>query len=283
MLRSISSLLALLLFSLLCPLQAQTLTGKVQNAQTNNPIIYAHVGVVGTGIGTITDENGDFKLNLPPNLPPQAVLQFSAIGFDTRQITPAHLRSNPIVKLQPASISLPEVTVTDRRRDRLITKGHYSRSRRIVTGWSGGISRGGVRAAHIRLPNHATDARLKIFRFHLAYNGYDSILFRVHFFYPADSGKGPGEAFALTEDIFLSHGNTTGEIELDLTPWQIITDQDFYVAVEVVRTYGVCEGGECLHFSVVLMKERIYYRNTSTGAWGSSKLGSPAFEIDMLY
>jgi hypothetical protein len=278
-----SLLLSFFLLTWCCHVVAQPISAGLQDARTGEPIIYAHIGIIGTSEGTITDENGHFRLSVPDPASPDWIVQLSAVGYQTMQLSLSALRARAVVELEPAEIILPEVTVRDRHRDQLKTKGHYGRSRNVVTGWSGGVSRGGLRAAHIRLPDRAPDALLKKFRFHLAYNGYDSILFRLHFFYPAATAHEPGEMIPLPEDIFLRHGNSAGDIELDLTPWQIIVDQDFFVAVEVVRTYGTCNSGECLLFSAVLMKERTYYRNTSTGQWGWSKLGSPAFEVELLY
>lgn len=261
-----------------------SLRGKLQHADSGAPVAFAHIGVIGApGIGTISDENGDFELHTRQALAPEQVIQFSAIGFETVRIKVAQVQKHPLVKIKPQTMALPEITVTDRRRVQVKTRGHYGRSRKVVTGWSAAISRGGIRAARIKLPNRSPDALLQQLRFHLAYNEYDSILFRLHFFYPDASGKLPGEQISLPEDLYLHHDGTTGDITFDLKPWNILVDRDLFAGIEVVRTYGKCETSECLHFSVVLLKDRIYYRNTVTDTWESNKLGSPAIEVVLKY
>lgn len=266
------------------PILAQSsLTGKLQNAQTGEPLVYAHIGLVDHNLGTITDEAGNFQLLTKGPLRPNQLIQCSAVGFQTVQISVDQIQANALVKLAPQAIELTEITVTDRQRTRFKTMGHYSRSRKMVTGWSRAISRGGLRAARIKLPNKAPDAILQSLRFHLAYNEFDSILFRLHFFYPDEDGKLPAELIPLSEDLFVHHDSSTGDVDFDLKPWQIRIDQDFFVGIEVVRTYGNCASDECLHFSVVLFKDRIYFRNTVTDQWDSHKLGSPAMEVELKY
>lgn len=45
-----------------------TLEGKLQDNQSGAPIAYGTVGVVGTSIGSITNQNGEFRLRLPDSL-----------------------------------------------------------------------------------------------------------------------------------------------------------------------------------------------------------------------
>lgn len=266
----------------LLPAQS-TISGRLENAQTGEPIIFAHIGIMNSGLGTISDEQGNFELITKNPLPADQLIQFSAIGFQSLRLTTEALKAGPAIQLEPAGFELPLVTVSDRQRTRRATGGHYGRSQKIVTGWSRSISRGGLRTARIKLPKRAPDAALQNLRFHLAYNDYDSILFRLHFFYADSSGKLPGELIPVPEDIYIHHGKATGDVEVDLSPWQLLVDRDFFVGIEVVRAYGNCTAAECLMFSVVLFKDRIYFRNSVTDRWDSHKLGSPAVEVEMRY
>ena len=278
------SLIILFVFGGLLSLQAQLrLGGHLQSADTGTPIVYAHIGVLNSGLGSISDERGDFEILSRESLSADQVIQFSAVGFKTAQITVKQLQQDPVVKLKPQAAVLPEITVSDRHRTRTSTGGHYGRSRKVVTGWSYAIGRGGIRTARIKIPNRATDVVLDQLRFHLAYNEFDSVLFRLHFFYPDANGKLPGDRIPLVEDLYIHHSGATGDISFDLQPYDILVDQDFFAGIEVVRTYGECSSSECLHFSVVLFKDRIYFRNTITDRWDAHKLGSPAIEVDMRY
>lgn len=85
--------------------QMKTLKGTVTDAK-GEPIIGANIKVEGTNIGTITNMDGQFTLNVPEN----AILQISYIGFISQNIKVGTDKSIT-VQLQEDSQSLEEVVV----------------------------------------------------------------------------------------------------------------------------------------------------------------------------
>lgn len=85
--------------------QMKTLKGTVTDAK-GEPIIGANIKVEGTNIGTITNMDGQFTLNVPEN----AILQISYIGFISQNIKVGTDKSIT-VQLQEDSQSLDEVVV----------------------------------------------------------------------------------------------------------------------------------------------------------------------------
>lgn len=85
--------------------QMKTLKGTVTDAK-GEPIIGANIKVEGTNIGTITNMDGQFTLNVPEN----AILQISYIGFISQNIKVGTNKSIT-VQLQEDSQSLEEVVV----------------------------------------------------------------------------------------------------------------------------------------------------------------------------
>ena len=74
-----AGLLALFLWCL--PAAAQiTLRGQVLDAETQQPIPNAQVGVADNRIGTSTNDDGRFALNIPPQYQ-QATLEVSLMGY----------------------------------------------------------------------------------------------------------------------------------------------------------------------------------------------------------
>jgi len=107
----IGRLCALLLMVLAChavSAQNQTVTGKILDATTGDPIIGATVIVTGTSTGVSADVNGDFKLNAPSG----SSLTFKSIGY-----TPITLKAvfdHPMqVKLAVSAATLAEVAVVE--------------------------------------------------------------------------------------------------------------------------------------------------------------------------
>lgn len=91
-----------------CQLAAQnkTITGKVVDAKTEEPIIGASVSVVGTSGGTITDIDGKFSISVAPG----KELQVSFIGFVTQTVKIGKTTKLNII-LEEDSKTLDEVVV----------------------------------------------------------------------------------------------------------------------------------------------------------------------------
>lgn len=99
-------LLCLALISL-CSYAQTTVKGVVTSATDKEPLIGATVQVKGTGNGTITGLNGDYSLM---NVPADAVLVYSTIGFENQEIKVAGQTVINVV-LKESSELLDEVVV----------------------------------------------------------------------------------------------------------------------------------------------------------------------------
>ena len=79
-----SVLFVLFLFcSMTMNAQQKTISGKVTETATGEPIIGASVAVKGTSLGAVTDLDGNFTLNVPENA---ATLVVSYLGFTTQEL-----------------------------------------------------------------------------------------------------------------------------------------------------------------------------------------------------
>lgn len=86
--------------------QQITITGTVKDVNGES-VIGANISVKGTTIGTITDINGNFKLQVPDN----GKLTISYIGYESQEIS---INNKPsfIIILKEDSKMLSEVVVT---------------------------------------------------------------------------------------------------------------------------------------------------------------------------
>lgn len=66
--------------------QQQKLTGTVTDAKTGEPLPGVNITIEGTTMGTITDVDGNFSIDIQNN---NAVLVFSYVGYISQKITPA--------------------------------------------------------------------------------------------------------------------------------------------------------------------------------------------------
>ncbi len=89
-------------------LQGQSVSGKVIDASSEEPLPYCHILVVRTGTGTITNEDGVFTLD---NVLDDDVIEISYIGYSSLSIDGAALKQNTTVRLRPQSIALNELFI----------------------------------------------------------------------------------------------------------------------------------------------------------------------------
>lgn len=104
--------ITLFLLSILA--HSQTLKGIVKDGQTNEPLIGASVIAKGISLGTVTDEEGKFSLDIQDQKLP-ITLTVSYIGFITREFTVKEISSDLKFKLDPDKVVLKEVEITGNR------------------------------------------------------------------------------------------------------------------------------------------------------------------------
>jgi len=111
------TLLSLLLLFALAPLQAQVIEGKILDLKTQESLPGATVYLDGTSIATITDGEGNFRLNIQNS---SATLVVSFVGYLTFKLDNPSQYANKKLKIQltEEAIDLDEV---------VIGKGPFSR------------------------------------------------------------------------------------------------------------------------------------------------------------
>ncbi len=108
--RKFTLFIAFLFFVGMQVLQAQDreITGTVTNPDDGQPIPGVQVVVKGTTVGTVTDLNGNYSLNVPPSA---EILVFKYIGFQEQEITIGDQKSIN-VELSESMTALDEIVVT---------------------------------------------------------------------------------------------------------------------------------------------------------------------------
>ena len=107
-----------ILFSLLTGgLHAQSITGRVQDSNTLEALPFANVFLNNTTIGTVTDNNGEFRLSGIKE-PGAYEIVFSFVGYETYKIkvlVDGGAQSMGTIKMIPSEIELSSVEVTGTR------------------------------------------------------------------------------------------------------------------------------------------------------------------------
>lgn len=184
----------------------QVIKGRVVKAGTAEPLIYVNIGIVGKDIGTITDDNGSFQLNIG-GLSQNANIRFSMIGYESKVYSVAALQDNAVVSLEEKPITLNVVEVRPRKQ-KSIQLGENTSSKKSLSGWGGyGVGAGGERGIKIQsknFPVQPTEVGV-----YVAKNAYDSVLFRLHI--RTLEADVPAQEL-LPENIFVSFKQQSGLI-----------------------------------------------------------------------
>ena len=100
-------ILILLLFSSFVGLSQKTIKGQVKDDKSQEGVPGVSVLVRGTNVGTSTDSNGNFSINVPTNA---TQLNFSSVGYNAKVIS-IGTQSFLTVLLEEDAVNLQEVVV----------------------------------------------------------------------------------------------------------------------------------------------------------------------------
>ncbi len=108
--------IALLLFLQNLLAQNKTLKGKVIDSESGEPLAFVNIGVVESGNGTTSDENGQFSLELNfDNDSSKFTLKFNYMGFTEQTVTVSNKDLELEIKLESSEIVSGEVVVSGSR------------------------------------------------------------------------------------------------------------------------------------------------------------------------
>lgn len=235
---------------------ANVLSGQITDAQ-HRPLAYVSIGVPNTATGTVSDENGKFVLYLQTG---QTHVLFSLIGYQPVQESIAALRQkNGLLVMQEQAQQLAEVVITNRE---LKTKviGSSDIKTKITTNFAiSGKPRQNLGAEigrKFNLPNRPT--RLLKYRVYVQC-GFDEATFRVNVYGHKDFSN------ILPANIYHTIKKGNGWLEIDLTPYDIVTDQNVVVSLQWVNAVGT-QGW--LHLPNTMPAAAVhYYKYGSQDQW----------------
>ena len=109
-----------LILSICTIVQAQIQVKGTVKDSNNLPISYCSIGIENSEVGAITDENGQFSIEIPENLT-KTHLVFDASGYNLTSKSVHDIQQSSVVILTEKSISLSEVTLkTEKMKEKII-------------------------------------------------------------------------------------------------------------------------------------------------------------------
>ncbi|GAA4435165.1 hypothetical protein GCM10023188_26950 [Pontibacter saemangeumensis] len=262
-------LLSLLILGSSAAIYAQTafIRGTVKSASGQEPLPFVNIGIKKKGIGTASDVEGNFKLRLEDTFR-QDTLTFSAIGFQDLSVPIRDMAANnthQFLLTEKAQV-LQEVLVLGKAPK--IRKLGVRYKMPFLFGSAETKSTDDVSELAQLINIHGKSAELLSTTVYLKSTKADSATFRVNFYRQQD-GK---LAQRLVEKSIIQRlPLDKGWVTVDLQPYGILVDDDFYIGFEYLPDSRQTE--KFLFFYGAVLGGHIFARNVSLGEWRSTAGG----------
>ncbi|MEO0731976.1 MAG: carboxypeptidase-like regulatory domain-containing protein [Bacteroidota bacterium] len=271
--------LLVLLALLSASLAAQTVTGSVLDATTQEPLAYVHIGVPGKNLGVISTDVGTFRIDLS-TVGPEEKIRFSILGYETRELKKAAFLDGEMkVQLRPIAYPIEGILVTSTKSEKLrlgrdgITK---------TTTGQGGVEKFGYGGEWgLRIQHEGQDYYLETINFHTRFNTMDSVLFRINVYAIADGL--PGKSL-LTKPQFTTSYKKDKWITTDMLTHELLVTEDVIITFELVRIWYGKRGGNLLFYThgKDYSEGRSFSRESSFAAWEVDKRAPLAMYVTGL-
>jgi len=246
--------------------QQIVISGVVKNQSTNEVLPYVNIGVLGSSIGTVSAPDGSFQLFFTPDSSIQEI-QFSHIGFEDKKLIIKELlnKNTTEVILIPSQLTLPSIEISS------------SKLERQFMGYDKFNTRMNVYFAIGKQPNQNLGAaigkkfkvkkqvvRLDTLGFYIRQNNFDTVRFRINI-HPIENGK-PNGFLQNTSIIKEVTNQYKGFVEVDLTPYNLVLNQNFIVSIEWIYS---SKKGKYLQMPIAMpvVGSTHYYRYGSQNKW----------------
>ena len=237
------------------------LQGQVVDAFTKDPLPFVNIGVLKKELGTVSNEDGFFFLEVP-DVYATETLRLSMIGFDTRDFQVAELEtillSNNTLVLAEQTTFLEEVVLIAEKKWDTRISGNSSTSKLLITGFTSN-QLGNEIALFVKVKK--TPAYIDGIQFSVVENIYPEVSFRVNVY--SSTYRFPDENI-LKENIFVTLKQSEGLISVDLKEYDILVEDDVFISLEWIDEDL---GSEGLWFSAGVFGKSIYARSTSHAEW----------------
>ena len=255
-------------------------SGLILDKQTNEPLPYVNIGILNQEIGTVSNSNGKFSLELKEEFKNDTI-RISSIGFKPVEILIKEIiqkEEQVTYQLEEDISELNEVVITAKAFKKR-TLGNKTESKFISTGFSYD-QLGAEMGVKINVRKNPT--LVDAFNFNIPYNRLSAkSIFRVNFY---SINKRKPDVNLLKDNILVTiEPKQTGNITVDLKPYGIVLTDDVIVTLEWVETKGENNKGEAIFFSLGILNSGTLYKKSSQAKFKKHSSMGVGFNIDVRY
>ena len=239
------------------------IVGKVIDARNLDPLAYVNIGIKEKNIGTITTEEGSFKITIPAEYQFDS-LTISCVGYYDESLHIPALSSEKIViiKMKEKTTQLQEVIVNGKK----LVEKKYGIKRRSPIRFTDGIFKkddsfeiGQV----IHLGN--SPAEITSLNLHINSSRPDSGSFRINF-YRFDIDDNTPKERIVEKSILQRHPISEGWLKFDLSNYDIVIEGNVLVSLEFIPETEK-DVKQILYEVKIGGSSKSFFRKNSLGQW----------------
>jgi hypothetical protein len=195
------------------------------------PILYANVGIIGSGMGDVTNEDGEFVID-GPFVSDKNTVVVSCMGYETKSIVVDRKASVEIVmKLSFYELEEVKVGVSKYKFEKEKRMGNNVLTEHVVVGFHS--KNKGAEIGKFFKVNKGKKYKVEKMHFNIAELGYKKGTFRVNF-YKAFS-KDNIETQRCNEKDIIMEISKPGDVDVDVSSENLVFEDDFLVAIECIE------------------------------------------------
>lgn len=276
------SILAILIFAIFVSF-SQNYSGQIINIESGKPIPYSNIGIIGKTVGTTSDANGFFTIDLNGRFD-NDTLGISCIGYTSKKYQIRNFKDDVRntekvkIELSPKIYQLAEVTIKPLK-TKIYILGNYCEANSSYGNAFYSEQLGTEIGVLIKLPRKNKKAYLQSFRFYVGEFTFEKFPVRLNI-YNLKNNR-PYENI-LTEPIFFEI-KSEGEYIIDLENYNIILDEDFFISLEYYKIPEITIGKLifCATHRKNINKGNSYYRFTSQSNWEPEPIDNVGFSVQI--
>jgi hypothetical protein len=232
--------------------------GKVLQP-SEHALPYVNIGIKGKNIGTVSNEDGAFSLNLKAENA-HDTLTFSCIGFEEISLPVQKIiqENTSVFYLKEKFMELKEVVITSKKAK--IKKIGTKSANPLL--WGSATSKDGKDIIEMgKLISIQEISEIQALSIYLKGINTNTVTFRINFYDVKDEMP---SARMVEQQILCKKDLSKGWLEIDLTAYNLIFDKDLFVGIEFLpekdsKGYSFSYGGQ--------MGGSVWVREASLGSW----------------
>jgi CarboxypepD_reg-like domain len=210
----------------------QSISSRILDEETLEPLEYVNIRVANKNIGVVSNKEGEFNLDIS-GVGKDDTIRFSYIGYEPLSLTIEFLNSSKqeFLKLKPRINQLNEVVISAKSETHILGNQKVGRG---YTGWGDFQSlRGRIRG--LLIDGAECPVKVKSMSFRINHNEWDSVTFRINFLEVKD---GKPDNSVLTQNIFVTTAKKHKWIKVELNDLNVVICERSIVTVEWIDAWG---------------------------------------------